>query len=214
MHEYLMQRNGRSAALTFVAKYSGRQFQMCLGPGRHTACRRSSQINRIENYNQRSPPPFAQGFGIQGSGNRGGRHAGAHRRRFGFRDRGNGNPRRIFPDRRRLQNHAGSGLSSKAAVIAFLIQLCGVPFHKCSRGNDGTAYFESKVRPILVEHCYDCHSRQDEGRIGPGFKKPAGRRAVIMDRRLCLGNLRIVVHQGDPIRRRRSRNAPRRRAEN
>jgi hypothetical protein len=24
----------------------------------------------------------------------------------------------------------------------------------------GTAFFESKVRPILVKHCYECHSEQ------------------------------------------------------
>ena len=26
------------------------------------------------------------------------------------------------------------------------------------RGDDGHAFFESKIRPLLVEHCYDCHS--------------------------------------------------------
>ncbi len=28
-------------------------------------------------------------------------------------------------------------------------------------GQDGTVFFESKIRPLLIEHCYKCHSEQE-----------------------------------------------------
>ena len=27
-----------------------------------------------------------------------------------------------------------------------------------ARADSGTDFFESKIRPLLVEHCYECHS--------------------------------------------------------
>jgi hypothetical protein len=26
--------------------------------------------------------------------------------------------------------------------------------------DDGMAFFESKIRPVLVKHCYECHSAE------------------------------------------------------
>ncbi|QEH34843.1 Planctomycete cytochrome C [Aquisphaera giovannonii] len=47
--------------------------------------------------------------------------------------------------------HAASGFWALAAVMA----LGGVGM---AVADDGTDYFEAKVRPVLVEHCYGCHS--------------------------------------------------------
>ena len=30
----------------------------------------------------------------------------------------------------------------------------------------GTAFFENKIRPVLVEHCYKCHSEAEGERKG------------------------------------------------
>ncbi len=35
-------------------------------------------------------------------------------------------------------------------------------FHGSSPAADGTAFFEQKIRPVLVEHCYSCHSAEAE----------------------------------------------------
>ncbi|MCA9081330.1 MAG: DUF1549 domain-containing protein [Planctomycetaceae bacterium] len=35
-------------------------------------------------------------------------------------------------------------------------------FSTTGRGDDGTAFFEAKIRPVLVEHCYSCHSAEAE----------------------------------------------------
>jgi DNA-binding GntR family transcriptional regulator/cytochrome c553 len=61
----------------------------------------------------------------------------------------------------------------KAAAIAFLLQLCGASFTSAAEVNDGTAFFESKIRPILVEHCYDCHSG-DKTKGGLALDSKAG----------------------------------------
>jgi len=31
---------------------------------------------------------------------------------------------------------------------------------------DGTEFFERKIRPVLVEHCYECHSEEEDARKG------------------------------------------------
>jgi len=62
---------------------------------------------------------------------------------------------------------------SKVAAIAFLLQLCGVSFTNAAELNDGAAFFESKIRPILVEHCYDCHSG-DKTKGGLALDSKAG----------------------------------------
>src|SRR5262249_3863562 len=44
-------------------------------------------------------------------------------------------------------------LPALAASLA-LLSLAAAP----PTGNQGVAYFESKVRPVLIKHCYSCHS--------------------------------------------------------
>ncbi|MCB1234307.1 MAG: hypothetical protein KDM91_04475, partial [Verrucomicrobiae bacterium] len=49
-------------------------------------------------------------------------------------------------------------------VASLAVGLCLVPF--AGRGADlkpeESAFFEAKVRPLLVKHCYECHSRDAE----------------------------------------------------
>jgi hypothetical protein len=30
------------------------------------------------------------------------------------------------------------------------------------RADDGLAFFEKRIRPVLVKHCYECHSEEFE----------------------------------------------------
>lgn len=42
------------------------------------------------------------------------------------------------------------------AFVATVAAMAAAPL----RGDDGIAFFESKVRPVLVQHCYKCHSEE------------------------------------------------------
>lgn len=44
--------------------------------------------------------------------------------------------------------------------------LCALLAGGNARGEDGSTFFESKIRPILVTHCYDCHSEKAGKRKG------------------------------------------------
>jgi uncharacterized membrane protein len=52
--------------------------------------------------------------------------------------------------------------SSSTSAAVFLSQLlaCG------AEDAAGLAFFEQKVRPVLVEHCYACHSAEAKKRVG------------------------------------------------
>lgn len=47
--------------------------------------------------------------------------------------------------------------------LAVLVLL--VSGHRCAANEVGTAFFEKKIRPVLVHHCFKCHSAKtaDEG---------------------------------------------------
>src|SRR5687767_13844641 len=45
---------------------------------------------------------------------------------------------------------------AKATHLLLLILAIFCPV--ASRADDGIAFFESKIRPLLVQHCYECHS--------------------------------------------------------
>src|SRR5687768_16115590 len=45
-----------------------------------------------------------------------------------------------------------------ASIIAFGAFLCMVRDARAQQS--GVEFFEKKIRPVLVEHCYKCHSRQ------------------------------------------------------
>ncbi|MEO0448593.1 MAG: DUF1549 domain-containing protein [Verrucomicrobiota bacterium] len=48
-------------------------------------------------------------------------------------------------------NRFASCLTSLAIIPFFLAPASG-------RGSEGTPYFEAHIRPLLIQHCYDCHS--------------------------------------------------------
>ena len=35
-----------------------------------------------------------------------------------------------------------------------------------SRADEGMVFFESKIRPALIKHCYECHSEADGNKKG------------------------------------------------
>jgi Protein of unknown function (DUF1553)/Protein of unknown function (DUF1549)/Planctomycete cytochrome C len=43
------------------------------------------------------------------------------------------------------------------AICLWLSLFCSSPLHAA---DDGIAFFEQKIRPVLIEHCYECHSGQ------------------------------------------------------
>jgi hypothetical protein len=52
-------------------------------------------------------------------------------------------------------------------LIALLCSLLVQPVDARAADNDkGTAFFEKKIRPLLVKHCYECHSEDAEERQG------------------------------------------------
>lgn len=50
---------------------------------------------------------------------------------------------------------------NRAALTLVLLALsAGAPTWAADAGGDGIRFFETKIRPILVERCYECHSAQ------------------------------------------------------
>lgn len=47
---------------------------------------------------------------------------------------------------------------SDALWLAFAVVVCD----NVNAAEDATAFFETKIRPVLVQHCYECHSAQSE----------------------------------------------------
>ncbi len=47
-------------------------------------------------------------------------------------------------------------------VFCFFTEANALPEKKM----DGAEFFERKIRPVLVEHCYECHSEQEDARKG------------------------------------------------
>src|SRR5262245_40463363 len=45
-------------------------------------------------------------------------------------------------------------------LSALLLLVLPVSLHAQAPDKNGIAFFESKVRPVLVEHCYKCHSAE------------------------------------------------------
>src|SRR6267378_676673 len=43
-----------------------------------------------------------------------------------------------------------------------LLVLWFVPLVEVRGADDGVEFFEKKIRPLLVEHCYKCHGAQSE----------------------------------------------------
>src|SRR5262245_61332471 len=62
---------------------------------------------------------------------------------------------------------AVKGLGMRSALHTLGVLAVAVLFVPAARGDDGIEFFEKKIRPVLVEHCYKCHSAE--------VKKPKGK---------------------------------------
>ena len=57
------------------------------------------------------------------------------------------------------------------------------------RADDPTAFFEARIRPVLMEHCFTCHG---------GDKIASGLRVDALDHLLAGGDYGRAVVPGDP----------------
>ncbi len=48
--------------------------------------------------------------------------------------------------------------SLPSAAVQIVVALVASGWAQCARANDALEFFEQRVRPALVEHCYRCHS--------------------------------------------------------
>ena len=48
----------------------------------------------------------------------------------------------------------GKLLSTAAAIALLLLTLCA----QSISADDGIEFFESRIRPVLIERCYECHN--------------------------------------------------------
>src|SRR5436190_11545978 len=60
---------------------------------------------------------------------------------------------------RRCLRCEDSSMRSRS-IIAVVALLIGSPLAAAPPSQEGIAFFEQKIRPVLVEHCYACHSAQ------------------------------------------------------
>jgi hypothetical protein len=55
-------------------------------------------------------------------------------------------------------------------ILTFLLTVIDVPWsHGQEPSKEGLAFFESRIRPLLMKHCYECHS-QDSGMAKGGLR--------------------------------------------
>src|SRR2546429_5985076 len=60
-------------------------------------------------------------------------------------------------------------MSAVKSFIAFLLLLPLLGLNTRGAVADGTEFFEKKIRPLLVENCYKCHSHESEKLKGSLF---------------------------------------------
>jgi hypothetical protein len=53
-------------------------------------------------------------------------------------------------------------MGGRLLVIALVVLACFMRESSAHQGGGGVAFFETKIRPVLVEQCYKCHSAQAE----------------------------------------------------
>src|SRR5262249_53272296 len=94
---------------------------------------------------------------------------------------------------RRLHLQATKALLSSVPVGAVLALVAAVPpaFAQGQASAEGLEFFEKKVRPLLVERCYECHSAQ-------GKKSKGGLRVDTRDALLKGGDSGPALVPGDP----------------
>jgi len=64
------------------------------------------------------------------------------------------------------------------SLLAASFLAASIPGHSAESSTAGLAFFESKIRPLLADHCYSCHSTQAEksGRTLRGFNRGSAQR--------------------------------------
>ena len=68
----------------------------------------------------------------------------------------------------------------------------------------GIQFFESKVRPILVEHCYQCHSAGSKPVLG-GFKLDTKAGLLADDKKAFRDQLNTAAYESDRLSTRSAR---------
>ena len=63
-------------------------------------------------------------------------------------------------------------MSAKPHTIFVCLLLLKAGYPACLRAAEDMAFFENKVRPILVSRCYDCHSEEAGKRKGGLMDRP------------------------------------------
>ena len=48
----------------------------------------------------------------------------------------------------------------RTTTLLILASACAVPARTRADDSAGLEFFEKRVRPVLVEHCYECHSAE------------------------------------------------------
>src|SRR5262245_35402153 len=81
-------------------------------------------------------------------------------------------------------------ISSRAAIWIAVAGFCLVTSHALADGNE---FFEQRIRPLLVEQCYKCHSAEAE-------KIKGGLRLDSRDALLKGGDTGPAIIPGDPDR--------------
>lgn len=63
-------------------------------------------------------------------------------------------------------------LADFALLISVLVFIASVVIASVVIADEGTDFFEAKIRPVLVEHCYQCHSAQaaNAGKLKGGLQ--------------------------------------------
>src|SRR5947207_10047802 len=51
-----------------------------------------------------------------------------------------------------------SWMTNRLLILSLAIALSAAALPFKSRGAADSEFFESKIRPVLAEHCYECHS--------------------------------------------------------
>lgn len=84
--------------------------------------------------------------------------------------------------------------NSLTSVIAVSLLFASATSKADELSQDGVAFFEKKIRPVLIEHCYECHSQD-------AAKKNKLRGGLILDNREAMlqgGDSGASIEAGDP----------------
>jgi len=75
----------------------------------------------------------------------------------------------LFDQRCRIIRPTRADMNPQAPFLAAFVCLVSLPISSGAEDEAGIAFFESKIRPVLVSHCYECHS-VESGKARGGLK--------------------------------------------